>query len=227
MAALGAPRGTELVVDGKDLGDAGKATAYVVFGPKGPERTNEEPKLEGKKRPGVAGPLDDIQRHPTLVIYGTAKPDETAANKLVAEFAAAIPHATLRFPVKADVDVTDDDLKSKSLILIGRPETNKIAAALADALPVHFEKNALTFRGKRHEGADVGISLIHPNPKNAGEYVVLHAGVGPQGTLASRHVPALAPDYVVYDRRIIALRSTLVLWGTPVRDGGFFDGSWK
>ena len=112
-------------------------------------------------------------------------------------------------------------------MLIGRPETNKVTAALASALPVVFEANAVTVRGKRHEGSDVGVSLIHPNPKNPDEYVVLHAGVGAQGTLESRHLPALVPDFIVYDRRIVALRGALTLGKVGVRDGGFFNATWK
>jgi hypothetical protein len=221
------PEGTELVVDGKSLGSAGGAVAFVDFASGAPARVEEAPSFANKKRPGVAGPLDDVERHPTLVVYGTLRADEVEANKLVAETAAAIPHATLHFPVKADVDVTADDIKTKSLVLVGRPETNKVTAELAGALPVTFEPNAVTVRGKRYEGADVGVSLIHPNPKNPDEYVVLHAGVTAQGTLESRHLPALVPDYIVYDHRLTALRGALLLGATPVLAGGFFDAHWK
>jgi hypothetical protein len=221
------PEGTALLVDGKSLGSAGDATAFVDFASGAPARVEAAPSFAGKKHPGVAGPLDDVQRHPTLVVYGTLRADEIDANRLAAEFAAAIPHGTLHFPVKADVDVTDEEIRTKSLVLVGRPETNKVTAALASALPVVFEANAVTVRGKRHEGADVGVSLIHPNPKNPEEYVVLHAGVGARGTLESRHLPALVPDFIVYDRRIVALRGALTLGKVGVRDGGFFDASWK
>ena len=94
-------------------------------------------------------------------------------------------------------------------------------------LPVRFEPPAIVFRGKRYEGADVGISMIYPHPRNPAEYVVLHAGVGYKGTLASRHLPRFAPDYLIYDARITQQRGENLLGHRAVLDGGYFDSFWK
>ena len=223
----GVPPEATLVVDGKTLGKAGEDRAFIDFASGAPVHVAEAPSFAGRKHAGVAGPIDDVQRHAAVVVYGTQRADEVEANRALAEHVAAVLHANLHFPIKSDVEVGAEELASQSVILIGRPETNKVTASLAASLPVTFEKDALVFRKKRQEGADVGIALVQPNPKNADEYLVLYAGASRAGTLAARHLPQLVPDYVVFDKRIVALRNALTLGKVKVRDGGFFDASWK
>jgi dienelactone hydrolase len=182
----------------------------------------------GFKRHGVAGPLDDVIRHPLWIVYGTQDATQTETNRMVADHLALYDgFSGGRFPVKADMEVAEVDLQDRSVMLIGNPVSNKLTALLAPALPVQFERTALTLRGKRYEGEDVGVSLIQPNPRDADEYVVLHAGVGHRGTLAARHLPMLAPDYLVYDKRITVQRGDLLLDKRTVLDGGFFGDDWK
>lgn len=229
VAALAPPKGTAVTLDGATmpLDDAAK-TVFFVRDDKGWSISPTEPSREGKKRAGVSGPLDDVLRHPQLIVYGTQDPAQTEANRTVAEhFSSADQWAAARFPIKADRDVTDAELTGRSLVLIGGPASNKITSLLAAGLPVQFEANAIVLRGKRHEGEDVGVSFIHPHPRDPNEYVVVHAGTTFQGTLASRHLPQLAPDFLVYDRRITVMRGELLLDRRAVRDGGFFDDGWK
>lgn len=188
---------------------------------------NSEPSFAGKKRAGVSGPLDDIDRHPRVIVYGTQDPALTEENRMVAEHFASYDTFAARYPVKSDVEVTDAEIDSKSIVLIGNSKSNRWTALLESSLPVKFEPSALTFRGKRYEGADVGISFIHPHPRNPQEYVVVHAGVGVVGTLASRHLPRFSPDFLVYDARMMAQRGGHLLDQRQVLDGGFFDLDWK
>jgi dienelactone hydrolase len=226
LKRAGATGGARVTTLGRDLGEANGDTAWISFGDS-PKLLGEAPDLRGKKRHGVSGPLDDVQLHPAVVVYGTLIPAEIEANRLAAEVAATARGSTLRFPIVADTAIDDAAMKRSSLILVGRPATNRVTAALAGALGLAFEPGAVTVRGKRYAGADVGVSIIRPNPRNPDEYVVVHAGVTSSGTLASRHLPWLVPDYLVYDGRITALRGALLLGAAPVLDGGFFDASWR
>jgi hypothetical protein len=231
LAGFAIPADAKAIVDGEAIPLPERAGA--VFFEAAPEggafrRVEQEPSRAGKKRPNVAGPLDDVLRHPLLIVYGTQDPAQTDANRAVAEHYASYDHwAYARFPIKADAETTPDDRTGKSLVLIGNPASNRVTAELIDALPVRFEADAITLRGKRFPGRDVGVSLIYPHPKSEGEYVVLHAGVGERGTLASRHLPQLVPDYLVYDARITAQRGDTLLDKRAVLDGGFFDASWR
>ena len=187
------------------------------------------PDRSAKKRPGVSGPLDDVLRHAFVVVYGTADPSQTESNRITAEHHASFDSwSGAHFPVRADRDVGETDIAATSLVLVGGPKSNRITAALVDSLPVHFEDGAITLRGERFAGEDVGVSFICPHPRNAAEYVVVHAGVGYRGTLASRHLPRQAPDFLVYDGRITrALGGELLGSERPVLAGGFFDDNWR
>src|SRR5260370_22897040 len=75
----------------------------------------------------------------TLIVYGTA--DEVATNREAAEAlqqAIRIRHANITVPIKADRDLTSDDLKNNHLLLIGRPDSNRVVERMAKSLPVTF-----------------------------------------------------------------------------------------
>lgn len=225
LALKGEPRVT---VNGKSMaGPFGADVAYFV------EQSGEfvhvasEPSRAGRKRAGVSGPLDDIDRHGRVIVYGTQDAVQTEENRRVAEHFASFDTFAARYPVKSDVEITDAEIDARSLVLIGNPKSNRVTALFEASLPARFDPKAITFRGKRHEGDDVGISFIHPHPRNANEYVVVHAGVGVAGTLASRHLPRFSPDFLVYDARVTVQRGGHLLDKREVLDGGFFDVEWK
>jgi poly(3-hydroxybutyrate) depolymerase len=225
--ALGAVP-SAITIDGADVVASGAAELVFVRGASG-FASAPEPDRRGHKRPGVAGPLDDILRHRVLIVYGTADPEQRFGNRLVAEhFSGHDTSSAASFPLVADADVRPADLTGKSLVLVGNPRSNRVLAELAPSLPVSFDATGLTFRGVRHDGAGAGVSFIYPHPRDAAEYVVVHAGVGVTGTLASRHLPRLAPDFLVYDERIAAARAGELLGASrPVLAGGYFDDAWK
>jgi hypothetical protein len=230
LGAMGARGAVRAVVDGRELAlPEAPAVAYLVAADGGGWTASaEEPASAGKKRPGVSGPLDDVQRHPQLIVYGTQDAAQADANRRVAEhFASYDTWAAARYPVKADAEVGEEELRGRSLVLIGGPASNRITALFAADLPARFEPGAIVLRGKRHEGEGVGVSLISPHPRDPAEYVVLHAGVGFRGTLYSRHLPRLAPDYLVYDARIAVQKGDNLLDRRAVLDGGFFDDAWR
>ena len=229
LGALGEGAAQKVVIDGARL-DVEGASGTVFLERTGGAwaRAASEPDRAGKKRHGVSGPLDDVLHHPVLVIYGTRDPLQTEANRMVAEhFSSYDTFAYAHYPVKADVDVEPAELAGRSLVLIGNPASNSIAEKFAEAFPVRFESNALVFGDRRFEGADVGVSLVRPHPADPAEYVVLHAGVGREGTLESRNLPQLSPDWLVYDKRITVQRGELLLDKREVLAGGFFDDDWK
>ena len=231
FAAAGARGGgpARVVIDGAPPIEVADPTgeAFFVRGEGRWERAPAEPSLSGRKRPGVSGPLDDAQRHPQLIVYGTQDPGQIDANRLVAEHLRAYDTwAAARYPVKADAEVTEEELTGRTLVLVGGPASNRVTALFAGDLPVKFDEKALTLRGKRHEGEGVGVSLIWPHPRDPAEYLVLHAGVTFRGTLYSRHLPRLVPDYVVYDARITAQKGELLMDRRVALDGGFFGERW-
>ena len=116
-------------------------------------------------------------------------------------------------PIKADKDVTADDIKNNNLILWGDPKSNAILAKIADKLPLA-------------EFGDSTVTLsIYPNPLNPKKYVVLNSGFTYREydyLNNARQVPKL-PDYAVID---VTTPANSRYPGKVVR-AGFFDEQWK
>ncbi len=190
-------------------------------------KVEAEPARSGMKRHGVSGPIDDVLRHAVVVVYGTQVAAHVEANRSVGEHMGhAGGIADIDYPVLADTDATEDALRGKSLILVGSPAENLVTAKLASGLPIKFEPNAFVVHDRRFEGDTVGVSFIAPRPDATNEYVVVHAGLGEAGTLASRYLPRYLPDFVVYDGRIAVERGGLLFGQRPYLDGGFFSEHW-
>ncbi len=113
------------------------------------------------------------------------------------------------------------------MILIGNPKSNLITQRVAEDLPVRFTDAGIEVGAKAYKAPDAGLSMIYPSPLAKNQYVVLHAGLGIEGTLASRHLPEMTPDFVVYDKRIKRLRGQTLLHKREILDGGFFSADWR
>jgi hypothetical protein len=182
----------------------------------------------GHKRAGVSGPLDDLWFRPFIVIYGTQDPSQLAINRAVAEHATRYNNRSdISMPIFADTEVREEQLTDRGIVLIGNPKSNLITARAVAKLPVTFDDKGLTLGARRFDGAEVGISMINPSPFDPDHYVVLHAGVTGEGTLSSRHLPEVVPDYLVYDSRIRAGNWGPLLDKREVLAGGFFGAKWQ
>jgi transglutaminase-like putative cysteine protease len=119
--------------------------------------------------------------YPNLtVIYGTlaeAEANKTAAKRFVDEFSGSGNEI-----IKADTAVSEDDLR-KSLILFGRPETNKIAQRFSDSFPVKFKKNKFTWQGTIYDQPTQGVAQIIENPFDHQNMINLYAGLSGDATL--------------------------------------------
>jgi predicted esterase len=229
--APAAPDGAyEVVVDGQPLGRHSQASVVRLARREGRWSVVEDGSPTRSKRPGLSGPLDDVWFGPTTLVYGSGHPLELDANRLAAEH-----HR--RYTPWDDVDLevvdaftflTRPELAHRNLVLIGSPASNPVTAQVVSQLDwLRFEAGGLRVGGVLHPGPEVGISFIYPSPFDPARYVVVHAGVGPEGTLSSRHLPELAPDYLVYDSRIRRRVWDKLLADREARGGGFFDAEWR
>jgi hypothetical protein len=134
----------------------------------------------------------------TLIVYGTA--DETAANREAAEslqHGIIERHANYTVPIKTDRDVTEDDLKTHHLLLVGRPDSNTIVERFRSALPITFGSRSFTIRNESyaHHGSAVVAAAVNPlNPRYS---LVVFAGLSAESTfhapaalLLGKHTPA-------------------------------------
>lgn len=138
--------------------------------------------LEGK-RPGLQGPIDDAFTAPFLCVRGTGRPwnDDVQAYAVASlkRFGDEWRHYFRgELPVKDDTAVTEDDVRTRNLILFGDPGSNEWIARVLPQLPLTWTRKSLRLGGQEYSASDHAPAIIAPNPlPGAGNrYVVLNSG---------------------------------------------------
>lgn len=183
------------------------------------------PATEGK-RPGLQGPIDDAFTAPFLCVRGTGTPWHPAvqawADANLKRFAEEWRfHFRGELPVKDDKEVTDDDVKSRHLILFGDPGSNPWIAKALPKLPLAWTRDEVRIRKAVRPAADHAPVLICESPLAEGRYVVLNSG-------HTFHKEELKLNYLIFPRLgDWALMKTGDLSPESVTDAGLFDEHWK
>lgn len=217
-------------IDGQTVGLSGTTASGAFLHRENGTWRAGAPATAVRKRPGLSGPIDDAFTQAFLFVRPSGKPlNDTLAVWTRGELA----HATKMWrdifrgdaPVKDDVAVSDEDIRTKNLILWGDPSSNKLLARLLAQLPLTWDSRKITFRGHDYDAAYHAPVLIFPNPLNPSRYVVLNSGVDfreeAYGT-NSLQTPKL-PDYTILDLR----EKPGPRWPGKMVDAGFFDETWK
>ncbi|MGD2123409.1 MAG: hypothetical protein PVJ76_16775, partial [Gemmatimonadota bacterium] len=147
--------------------------------PQEPERIIVDPEFDllkiQKMPPVLKTGYPDV-----LVAYGTLEDGE--ANRAAAE---SFERGFLGLGddvVKADVDVSEEDLNVPVLVLFGRPDTNIIAQRFAEAFPVRFDGATFAYDGATYREPSQGVSLVIEKPDGLPGLMVLHAGLSGEAT---------------------------------------------
>jgi hypothetical protein len=138
----------------------------------------------------------------TLIVYGTQA--ETASNREAAlEMQKGLiergPNITVA--IKSDREVTDDELKTHHVLLIGRPDTNSVVARVRSALPVTFGRQSFAVRGDTYAHANSAVVTAAENPLDKRYSVVVVAGMSAASTLRAASQLArggMSAEVVVY-----------------------------
>lgn len=121
-----------------------------------------------------------------LIVYGThdeAPMNREAAEKLQKAIITSWSNYTV--PIKADAQVTEADLKSHHLLLIGRPDSNALVARWQARLPVKFGWRSFTVRRRVYAHPDSAVMVAAENPLNSKYSMVVIAGLSPESTLSA------------------------------------------
>jgi predicted esterase len=134
-----------------------------------------------QKITGLQGPIDDAFTDSFLCVRGTGK----AWHSATANYAEANlrrfqeewdKYLRADLPVKDDVEITDEDIATKHLILFGDPGSNSLMAHVLDGLPLKWTQETITLGNQTYTAPDHVPVLIYPSPLNTGRYVVLNSG---------------------------------------------------
>jgi hypothetical protein len=136
-----------------------------------------------------------------IVIYGTIA--EAEANKAAAEFLNNNYLGLGPEIVKADTDVTEEDLKAECVILFGRPATNKVAQRLEDIFPIKIDGAKFTWQGATYDQPTQGVVQMVDHPIDPKRLVMLCAGLSSEATLqiSASYLQDAGASYVIFDRR--------------------------
>ncbi len=118
---------------------------------------------------------DDFTR--TKVVYGTTRQVE-ANHTLALRFQTTLADSYSEElpPVVKDSELTDDELASSDLFLLGGPSDNALVARLAEKLPARLGPGWFSREGKTWARPDDGLYLCVPNPWNPERVAWLFAG---------------------------------------------------
>jgi len=230
------PPGGEVRIDGKTISLAsiqGAADVALVY--RGEWMLGAATTKGLSKRPGLQGPMDDLFLTPFLVVIPSDESGDAAVQKWL-EF--EIQHLKERWPalfrgelpIVRDVDVTEEDLKTKSILVWGTPETNSLLrqAVMGDGahtVPLKWKSGRVEIDGKVHEGRQLVPAMVYPSPWASNRYILINSG--PTFREAHDRTNSLQnpklPDWAVIDISIPPSDSA------PGRivDAGFFDESWR
>ncbi len=135
------------------------------------------------KRPGVQGPIDDAFAAPFVCVRGTGQPWNPAVGVWADANLKRFAHEWGRYmrgdlPVKDDTEVTDDDARTKHLILFGDPGSNSWIAKALPKLPVTWTRETVKLAAETHSAKDHAPAFINPSPFSAAgnRYVVVNSG---------------------------------------------------
>jgi predicted esterase len=181
------------------------------------------------KRAGLSGPLTDAYYDRCVHVYGTQRPENVNALKLLAEKGARgypLWLWTVEQEVLPDSAVTPELAKSAHLVLYGTPGDNLVLDRIAGKLPIQVEAAGVKLGATLHSQKGVGTRFIYPNPEAPDRYVVVFSAPTLDGVRRGLNLPDFVPDYVVYDAASASARPRLVPGKVkPVR--GFFGARWE
>jgi hypothetical protein len=119
----------------------------------------------------------------SLIVYGSGP--ESASHREMAELLQrriATQWSNYSVPIKSDREVSDAELKSNHLLLVGRPAMNSVANRFSGQLSVQFGAGSFTVAGRTYAHPASAVVAAAANPTNSRYSVVVFAGLGAEST---------------------------------------------
>jgi len=150
-----------------------------------------------------AGPAyltNDIWRRlsSTVIVYGTLR--EAGANRYAAEQMQNqfLDHYESEVPIYKDFEASEELLRHREVVFVGRPEANSALAQWAGKLGLDYQGAAFKIDGKMHASEREGLILAAENPLDAAHMVLVVAGNDALSTVKAQSAQLPADEYVIF-----------------------------
>jgi hypothetical protein len=138
-----------------------------------------------------------------ILVYGTradAGANRYAAEELQKRFFRALEHEV---PIRKDFEVSDEDLRTRDVIFVGRAESNSALSKWQDAWQdkLGFESSNGLFRiaDRDHAAETEGLVFAAANPLDRRHMVLVLAGNSALETVLLTKTPACETQYCIFD----------------------------
>jgi hypothetical protein len=170
------------------------ATAQSFLDKAGTQLTSVDP------TPGPAYLTQDIWRRlaSAVIVYGTLR--DAGANRYAAEELQRrfLNSYESEVPVYKDFEVTDNLLRHRDVVFVGRPEANSALAACAGKLHLDYHGAAFTINGDAHADERDALILAAENPLDPSHMVLVIAGNDALSTVKAEGAELSADQYIIF-----------------------------
>ncbi|HTV53700.1 MAG TPA: hypothetical protein VMI06_02175, partial [Terriglobia bacterium] len=133
-----------------------------------------------------------------VIVYGTLR--DAGANRYAAE---RLQRRFLNFyesevPIYKDFEVTEDLLRHRDVVFVGRPEANSALAAWTGKLHLDYEGAAFKINGEVHASEREALILAAENPLDASHMALVVAGNDALSTVKTEGAELSADQYVIF-----------------------------
>jgi hypothetical protein len=134
----------------------------------------------------------------STIVYSTLR--DAGANRYAAEQMQNrfLDRYESQVPIYRDFEVTDDLLRNREVVFIGRPESNSALARWSEKLGLNYNGAAFTINGKVHASEREALILAAQNPLDATRMVLVVAGNDALGTVQAQRADLSGDEYVIF-----------------------------
>lgn len=134
-----------------------------------------------------------------VLVYGTTR--EAGANRYAAEVfqRRCLDWYEREVPILKDFELTEDDLRFRDLIYIGRPETNRALADVAGKIGLAYEGALFRMNEEAHASADEALIVAAANPLDRSRMILVVAGNSPLETVRAASASLERCEYAIYN----------------------------
>jgi hypothetical protein len=183
-----------------DVAVKGAVTPFAVTTSARPTRLRVDPGnqlLRKRASVGRRPTLANLQTSsaPLLIVYATGgSPQAADAARAAATASAKTAFAFAPITVKADGDVTGNDLDGSNVLILGRSEDLRLPKEWASLSPIRADDGAVRVGSDVFRGAGVWGLAILPHPTRADGFAAFACGVGVDALSGLARLGDLDPD---------------------------------